>query len=105
VIQCGADGIPSQVQTAHGGVLVANTHLVSPHLREGNMQTASRSLMFNTLIKKVTQLAGLDGDFLILGDMNWNDEKCATPHPAKRVCCSRFGRRPSDCSNITFAGL
>ena len=47
MIQCGADGIPSQVQTAHGGVLVANTHLVSPHLREGNMQTASRSLMFN----------------------------------------------------------
>jgi endonuclease/exonuclease/phosphatase family metal-dependent hydrolase len=86
-----------QVRTAHGLVLVATTHLLSPYLKAGQMNTERRIVQFKALLEKTTQAAGTD-DMVLTGDFNWNEEYVAHKqhvsdtnilhrHGFTRACC------------------
>jgi hypothetical protein len=65
-----------QVRTAYGLVLVATTHLLSPFLQAGQMNTDRRLVQFHSLLKKTIQAAGTDDicdDMVVTGDFNWNE--------------------------------
>ena len=71
--------LPSQVHTARGSVCVANTHLISPWIKAGKMMGEKRVHMLDALFRITMKAAGADGDLVVVGDMNWNDEMCANP--------------------------
>jgi hypothetical protein len=58
---------------------VANTHLISPWIKAGKMMGEKRVHMLDALFRITMKAAGADGDLVVVGDMNWNDEKCANP--------------------------
>ena len=71
-----------QVRTTHGLVLVATTHLLSPHLKAGQMNTERRIVQFKALLEKTIKAAGAD-DMVVTGDFNWNEQY--VPHAPTRL--------------------